>query len=194
MKNLIGGLFETQEQANQAYEALETSGFAGEDISMFVHKPRNKTARAMEISVQDVARTAIRGRADSRDHRRFDRLFCRHRGNFPALFGTELGSQRPTFSWHVHFVGTPHRWVDRNHPGRGLRLLRSQEKAEVMTRQIEKSGVLVTVHVRDPQHETRARRVMEEHNAIEVGKPHENWDLNVWVSPNEKSPSLANTR
>jgi hypothetical protein len=28
MKNLIGGLFETQEHANQAYEALQNSGFA----------------------------------------------------------------------------------------------------------------------------------------------------------------------
>jgi hypothetical protein len=36
MKNLVGGLFETQENANLAYEALEKSGFAGDDINMFV--------------------------------------------------------------------------------------------------------------------------------------------------------------
>lgn len=63
-----------------------------------------------------------------------------------------------------------------------------------MTMQIEKRGVLITVDVNDSQSEMRARRVMEEYKAVEVGNPHEKWDLEVWVSPNEKSPSLANTR
>ena len=31
MKNLIGGLFETQEYANQAYEALQNSGIASDN-------------------------------------------------------------------------------------------------------------------------------------------------------------------
>jgi hypothetical protein len=67
----------------------------------------------------------------------------------------------------------------------------SQEKAEVMTRQIEKRGVLVTVGVNDPQSESKARHVMEEHGAQEVGYPSEKWDLDAWLSPNELSPSLA---
>jgi hypothetical protein len=78
--------------------------------------------------------------------------------------------------------------------GAASRLLRSREKAEVMTRQIEKRGVLVTVDVDDSQGERKARRVMEQHNAMEVGNPREKWDLDVWVSPNENNPSLANTR
>ena len=67
-----------------------------------------------------------------------------------------------------------------------------QEKAEVMTRQIEKRGVLVTVSVQDAQSESRARRVMEEHEALEVGDPSEKWDLEAWSSPNERNPSLKN--
>jgi hypothetical protein len=62
-----------------------------------------------------------------------------------------------------------------------------------MTRQIEKRGVLITVNVDDPQSQARAKRVMEEHEAIEVGNPHEKWDLTRWAGPNENNPSLANT-
>ena len=81
--------------------------------------------------------------------------------------------------------------------GAASRLLLSREKAEVMTSQIEKRGVLVTVGVNDSQGETRARRVMEANGAREVGHPSEKWDLDAWFSPNEVSPSLAklvNTR
>jgi hypothetical protein len=66
-----------------------------------------------------------------------------------------------------------------------------------MTRQIEKNGVLVTVSVDGTQREASARRVMEAHEALEVGNPSEKWDLEAWASPNEMSPSLknlANTR
>jgi hypothetical protein len=63
-----------------------------------------------------------------------------------------------------------------------------------MTQQIEKQGVLITVDVDDSQGETRARRVMEDYKALEVGSPREKWDLNAWMSPNEKSPSMVNTR
>jgi hypothetical protein len=78
--------------------------------------------------------------------------------------------------------------------GVASKLLRSREKAEVITRKIKQAGVLVTVNVGGPQNEARARRVMEENKAIEVGNPSEKWDLNAWISPNENSPSLANIR
>jgi hypothetical protein len=73
-------------------------------------------------------------------------------------------------------------------------LLRSSEKAEVMTRQIAKRGVLITVHAADNEQEAKARRVMEEHEAVEVGNPSEKWDLEAWSSPNETKPSPVNTR
>ena len=61
-------------------------------------------------------------------------------------------------------------------------------------RQIDKNGVLVLVDVADSNSEARVRGVMEEYQALEVGNPHEKWDMEVWVSPNENHPSLANTR
>lgn len=61
-----------------------------------------------------------------------------------------------------------------------------------MTRQIDKRGVLVTVSVDDSQGAARARRLMEEHEALEVGNPSEKWDLEAWSSPNKMNPSLKN--
>lgn len=194
MKNLIGGLFETQEQANRAYEALEASGFHDEDISMFVHKPRNRTARAMEVRVQDVAKNAMVGGF----------ILGAIGGLIGFLVGTGAISlpylepssapREPLFVLMSIVWGLITGGLTGAILGAASRLLRSQEKAEVMTRQIERNGVLIMVDAADSQSEARARRVMEEHQALEVGNPHEKWDMNVWMSPNENQPSLANTR
>jgi predicted lipid-binding transport protein (Tim44 family) len=187
MKNLIGGLFETQENANLAYEALQKSGFADEEVNMYVHKPRNKTARATQVKVQDIAKNAFFG------------------GVIGGIIGGVIGFLAGATTFSSSDPGEP---LVVAYAIGGLiiggligvilgvasRLFQSREKAEVMTRQIEKRGVLVTVNLPDAQSGTKARRVMEEHQAIEVGDPHEKWDLNAWVSPNENNPPLANTR
>lgn len=191
MKDLIGGLFETQENANRAYEALQNSGFPGEEISMFVHKPRRRTARATNVRMQDIAKNAFIGG-----------LIL---GTIGAFIGFLVGSGK------IILPGMGPRSVDFNTAflltsvvaglvGGGLtgiilgvasKLFRSREKAEVMTRKIKQEGVLVTVRVGNSQREARAKRVMEENGAMEVGDPSEKWDVNVWVSPNENNPSLA---
>ena len=61
MQNRIGGLFETQENANLVYEALKESGFVDEKVNMFFHRPRSKTARSMEVSIQEIAKYAFLG-------------------------------------------------------------------------------------------------------------------------------------
>ena len=61
MKNLIGGLFQTQESANLAYQALQREGFPAEEVHMLVHRPRRQVARSVDISVQDIAKNAFFG-------------------------------------------------------------------------------------------------------------------------------------
>jgi hypothetical protein len=185
METLIGGLFETQETANRAYEALQSSGFADEQISMLVHRPRNRTARSMEIRVQDIAKNAFIG------------------GLIVAVVGGIVGylagagilpgtiPHEPLLVLAYTLGGLIVGGLIGVILGAASRLLRSREKAEVMTAQIEKSGVLLTVQANDPQKELRARRVMAEHRALEVGDPREKWDLNAWVSPNETAGTLA---
>jgi len=197
MKNLIGGLFKTQENANLAYQALEKSGFASEEIHMFVHKPRRKTARSTDVRIQDVAKNAFFGGLIG--------------GLLGGFVGFLVGSgilplpylEPGLVERNALFMATSILWglvaggLTGVILGVASKLLRSREKAEVMTRQIEKSGVLVTVSLDGTQREANARRVMEEHEALEVGNPAEKWDLEAWSSPNEMSPSLknlANTR
>jgi hypothetical protein len=192
MKNQIGGLFETQETANRAYQALQNIGFSSSDIHMLVQKPRNRTTRATNVNIQDIAKNAFLGG-----------LIL---GVIGAFIGFLVGTGRIMFPYPEQ--------VDYNSAflaasmiagivGGGLtgiilgvvsKLLRSQEKAEVVTRKIKQGGVLVTVNTGDTQAATRVRRVMEENQALEVGNPDEKWDLNSWISPNENNPSLANTR
>ena len=188
MNNLLGALFETQESANRAYEALRNSGFADERVNMFIHKPRSKTAQSVEIRVQDIAKNAFGGGL----------IVAAIGGLIGFLAGTGIlpgtiphsGLLVLAYTLGGAIVGGLIGVI----LGAASRLLRSREKAEVMTRQIEKKGVLVTVHVENPESESRARRVMEEHNALEMGNPAEKWDPNVWVSPNENTPSLADLR
>jgi hypothetical protein len=194
MKNLIGGLFETQENANRAYQALQDSGFPGNDIRMLIQKPRNRTIRATDVKIQDIARNAFLGG-----------LIL---GTIGAFIGFLVGNGGIALPYlepgrvdhNSAFLATS---IMAGLVGGGLtgiilgvasRLLRSQEKAEVVTRKIKQGGVLVTVSANDPQSEGRAKRVMEENQAMEVGNPAEKWDLNAWISPNENSPSFANSR
>jgi len=197
MKNLVGGLFTTQENANLAYEALQKSGFASEEINMFVHKPRKKIARSTDVQILDIAKHAFFGGLIGGAIGGFLGYLV-GTGTLP-LPGLEPGSVsfNPAFLTVALFAGIVGGGLTGIILGVASKLLRSREKAEVMTRQIDKRGVLVTVSVEDSQSETRARRVMEEHEAVEVGIPSEKWDLDAWSSPNETNPSvknLANTR
>lgn len=194
MKNLIGGLFETQEHANLAYEALQRSGFPEDDIRMFIHKPRSKVIRSMQVSIQDVAKHVILGA-----------LIL---GLVGALIGFLIGSgtislpylepgsapREPLFVLMSVIWGLIGGGLTGAILGGAARLWRSSEKAELMTREIDKRGVIVTVHEDGMKSEGSIRRIMEEHHAVKIGDPHEQWDMKDWVSPNENQPSLANTR
>lgn len=196
MKNHIGGLFRTQENANRAYEALEQSGFAPEDIHMLIHRPRNRTLRATEVRIQDVAKNAFIGA-----------LILGTIGGFIGyLVGTgtfslpylEPGSapRDPLFVFMSVVWGVVAGGLTGIILGAASRLLRSREKAEVMTAEIDKNGVVVAVHAHEQESEARARRVMEQHQVLEVGRVHEKWDPEVWVSSNENEqpPSMAEIR
>jgi hypothetical protein len=191
MKNRIGGLFETQENANLAYEALQGSGFDDGKISMFVHKPRRKTARSTEVSIQEISKYAFLGGLIAGVIGGF-LGFLVGVGTLPLPY-LEMGSapRDPFFVFISVIGGLITGGLTGAILGVASRLLQSREKAEVMTRQIEKRGVLIIVDVGDSQNEARARRVMEEHNAMEIGKPSEKWDLDAWMSPNEMIPSMA---
>ena len=194
MKKLIGGLFETQENANLAYEALEKSGFSGDEISMFVHRPKSRTERSTQVSVQEIAKYAILGGVIGGAIGGF-LGFLVGVGILPLPYLEPGSAPRDSLfifmsvAWGVIAGGLTGLIL-----GAASRLLRSREKAEVMTRQIDKQGVLITIDADTSQDETRARRVMEEYKAVEIGRPSEKWDLDAWMSPNEKMPSMANTR
>lgn len=192
MKHLIGGLFPTQESANQVYEALQRAGFATEEIHMFVHKPRPRVARSADVRIQDIAKAAFLGAL----------IGGAIGGLLGFLVGTgivplpyvERGADSPdslsiltSVIWGLVAGGLTGIIL-----GVASKLLGSREKAEVMTREIEKSGVLVTVGVDGSQSEAHARRVIEEYGAVEVGEPSAKWDLDAWASPNDTTPSLRN--
>ena len=192
MKNLIGGLFKTQENANQAYQALQESGFVNEEVNLFVHKPREKTARATNVKVQQVGRNAFWGGLFGGVVGAF-LGFLVGSGNIPFP-GLEPGSVNLNLFFLLSSVtsGLVLGGLTGVILGVASKLLRSREKAEVVTQQAEKRGVLVTVGVTTPQNETKAQRILEENGAEEVGNPSEKWDVDAWFSPNEVNPSLRN--
>src|ERR1041384_7361887 len=190
MKNLIGGLFDTQERANHAHEALQNAGFAGEQINTFVHKPRNRTARKTDVQIQHIAKNAFGGG-----------LIVGLLGGLIgfligigvfSLPGLEGAPREPLFIFMSVAWGLITGGLTGIILGVAFKLLRSKEKAEVMTDQINKRGVLIVVSVDGSQREAEARRLLQQNGATEVGHPSEKWDLDAWFSPNEISPSLKN--
>jgi hypothetical protein len=192
MKQLIGGLFQTNESANLAYEALQRAGFPAEEVNMFVHKPRPSTARSTEISIQDIAKSAFWGAV----------IVAAIGGLLGLLVGLgvlphpylEPGNapREPLFIFMSVLWGIIPGVLIGTMLGAASRLLQSREKSEVVARQTVKRGVLVTAQVDGSEREAQARRVMEEQGAVEIGAPSEKWDLDAWSSPNETSPSLRN--
>ena len=192
MNNLVGGRFQTQENANLAYEALRKAGFATEEIHMLVHKPRKSVARSMDVPIQTLAKNAFVGGLVG--------------GILGGLLGWLVGAgtlslpylepgsapREPLFVLMSVLWGITTGGLTGAILGVAGRLLRSREKAEVMTTEIEKRGVLVTVHAAGSHDEAKARQVMEQQQALEVGIPGEMWDLDAWISPNETNPSMAN--
>jgi hypothetical protein len=197
MNNQIGGLFETQELANQAYEALRQAGVPAEQIALLIHKPRRSAVRSTEISVQEIARSALMGGLILGGLGAFVGLLI-GLGVLPHPY-LEPGSvtRDSLFVFMTVLGGLIPGGLIGVLLGAASRLLRSREKAEVMTREIDKRGVLVTVGVDGSQRETSVLRMLEAHGAVEVGRTSDKWDMDSWVSPNEKIPSLenaANTR
>lgn len=192
MNNQIGGLFQTQELANQAYEALRRAGVPTEEIALLIHKPRRSAVRSTEISIQDIGRSAFIGGLIVGGLGAFLGLLV-GLGVLPHPY-LEPGSapRDGLFVFMSALWGLIPGGLIGVILGAASRLLRSREKAEVMTREIDKRGVLVTVGVDGSQRETSVRRVLEEHGALEVGRASEKWDMDTWVSPNERSPSLEN--
>ncbi len=192
MTNLIGGLFKTQEDANLAYNALQKSGFTDQQINTFVRKPRESTARSTEVRVQDIAKNAVFGGV----------IVAILGGIIGFLVGTGIvplpGLGPGDVQLNGLFLFSSIVWglvaggLTGMILGVAWKLVRSREKAEVTTRQIRKGGVLITVNADGNPSETKARRVLEEHKALEVGDPAEKWDLEAWSNPNEKDPSLKN--
>jgi len=193
MTKLIGGLFETQEHANQAYEALQNSGFVEENIRMFIHKPRNRVVRSAQVSVQEIAKNVFIGGLIGAAIGGF--LGFLVGGGAISLPYLEPGSapREPMFVFMSVIWGLITGGLTGAILGAASRLLRSREKAELMAHEINKRGVIVTVNVDGAQSEGSARRIIEAHHAVKVGDPHEQWDMQEWVSPNENQPNLANT-
>src|SRR6266498_3837883 len=151
MKNLVGGLFDTQENANHAYEALQSAGFAGEQINTFVHKPRNRTARKTDIQIQQIGKNAFWGG-----------LIVGLLGGIIgfligigvfSLPGLENAPRDPLFIFTSVMWGLISGGLTGIILGVASKLLRSKEKAEVMTDQIQKRGVLIVVSADGSQRE-----------------------------------------
>lgn len=194
MNDHIGGLFRTQESANLAYESLHKAGFLAEKIHMFVHRPPREVARSMEVPIQEIARVAFTGA-----------LILGAIGGFLGWLvgnGTisipylEPGSapRDPLFVFMSVVWGLITGGLTGAILGAASRLLRSREKAEVMTTAIEKRGVLITVDLDSAHPENSARRVMEEHGAVEIGNPFEKWDPDAWWSPNSPDGNRVSLR
>ena len=190
MKNLIGGLFDTPESATRAYQALENAGFGGEQINTFVHKPRNRTARKTNVKAQQIGKSAFWGG-----------LIV---GLLGALIGFLIGigvfslpglegaPREPLFVFMSVVWGLITGGLTGVILGVATKLLGSKEKAEVMTDQIQKRGMLIVVNGDGSQREAEARRLLQENGATEIGHPSEKWDLDSWFSPNDLDPSLKN--
>lgn len=189
MKNSIGGLFKTKEQAVQAYHALQQAGFQNGEITMWMHKeevPRNYDHRvsALEIGMSALIGAVIVG------------VITAILGWLISLGGLQIPGFRPDFTRgpyveamaFVLFIAQGA--ITGAILGVAYRLFTSRRNARITSTGIKRGGVLLAVNADESQTET-AKQVMQEHEALDSENLTEKWDSNVWEGFRKVEPTAG---
>jgi len=64
--------------------------------------------------------------------------------------------------------------------GTAARLLSSRDKVEITSKGVKRGGLLVVARADDPDKESAARQIMQQHGAVDLQDLTDKWEINVW--------------
>ena len=180
MKNSVGGLFRRKGQARQAYEALETLGFKGEDLMILEQKKESNPPGAEErFPGQSVLISALIGAVIvSLIAAMVALLIGSGQIKIPGFTPNLGGGPFLNFLTFIFFVAEGA--VTGAILGAAIRLLTSPHKVEITANGIRRGGVLVVVNVDEKEHD-KAVYAMEKAGAADLENLTQTWDQKVWT-------------
>ena len=189
MKNSIGGLFKTKEQADQAYRALQGAGFKGEEITLWVHKKDVPLNREHRVSVLEIGISAVIGAVIVVIITAIIGFLISRSEIFVPGFWPDF-SRGPYLEMMAFFLFLATGALVGAILGAAFRLLTSRENARITPTGIKRGGMLVVVNTDGTQEEV-AKRVLKENGALDLENLTQKWDSKVWEGFKEVQPSAS---
>jgi hypothetical protein len=193
MKNFTGGLFKTEEEASGARRALREAGFSREDVTILARRPEAPPVDQGRAQAPDMGKAALTGAL----------ILGILAGLFGLLAGLAIipipGVDAATYRISPGFVltsvlsGVIAGAITGAILGVATRLLASRDRMAITSQGIKRGGLLVVARVGQMSSEETARRVLEQHGAVDIQNLTERWDQSVWSEltevpqPNQRS-------
>ncbi len=187
MKTFIGGLFQTEEQAYQAYHSLQGAGFEDNNLKMMSRQQTGVRPVRESISVKSVAVSALIGALIG--------------GAVAAFLGFLIGQgvidvpafiplSGPFFTLNAFGLFLAEGVVTGAILGTITRLATGREKPAFTRKGITHGGVILAVNADGSQRE-KARELMKQAGALDLVDLSEKWDQGVWSEFRELEPPSA---
>jgi hypothetical protein len=176
MKKMIGGLFQTEKQADQAYQALQEVGFDNENIKILSRKQAGTPPIRESVSIKSVAIRALIGGLIG--------------GAIAAFLGFLIGQgvihipafvplSGPFFTLNAFGLFLSEGVVTGAILGVVSRLATAREKPAFTRSGITHGGVILAVNADEGKSEN-AERVLEQVGALDLVNLSEKWDEAIW--------------
>lgn len=181
MENVIGGLFKREDQADMASQSLRRQGFADREISLLARKPHNAPVHRDRVQAPVVGKSAVMGAI----------VLSLLGGLLGLLFGlgiiplpgVDSATYRivPAFVFTAVAAGVLAGGVTGAILGVASRLFTSKDKVAITEKGVKRGGLLLVVRLPDDNARLEtARRILEEHGAVDLQNLSEKWDPGVW--------------
>jgi len=187
MKTFIGGLFQTEEQAYQAYQALQRAGFGADNLKALSRKQTGVRPVRESISIKSVAISALVGALIG--------------GAVAAFLGYLVGQgvidvpafiplPGPFFTLNAFGLFLSEGIVTGAILGAVARLATGREKPAFIRTGITHGGVILAVNTEDAQRE-KVKEELKQAGALDLVDLSEKWDQGVWSEFRELPPPSA---
>lgn len=180
MNDHVGGLFKQETKAAQAAGELRRAGFMEDSIRMLARKPHYEPVHEDRVQAPSVGRSALRGGVLLGAIGAFIGLLI-GLGVLPIpALDTVFNRTNPLFI--VNAVGFGLAWgaVTGIILGAAARLLGSRDRVSITSKGVKRGGLLVVTLTDEAHTEAEARRILENHGAVDIQNLTDKWDLGIW--------------
>ena len=187
MKNYIGGLFQTSEKADEAYQTLRRAGFDSEEMNMLSQKENRARTAKKSVSIKSVAIGALIGAViGTAIAAVLGFLISEGIIDVPAF----MPLPGPFFTLNAFGLLLAQGAVTGAILGVAARLATAKERPAFTETGVTHGGIILAVNA-DEHERARVREEMRKAGAYDVANLSDKWDEDAWADFRELNPPSA---